>query len=193
MSRLPYITQAELNEDQREVWGVLTGGRRGDAARMTNAEGGLIGPFNAMITAPRVGGPIARLGEAVRFDTQLDRRLQELAIITVGAHFRANFEFWAHSRLAVAAGLPQAIPDALAAGTAPPFAADDEELVHRFTTALLRTGRADDATYAAMRALLGDEGLVEMVASIGYYCMISLTLDAFAIRLPDGVAAIWPD
>ena len=160
---------------------------------MTNAEGGLIGPFNALVTAPRVGAHIARLGEAVRFDTHLDRRLQELAIITVGAHFRANFEFWAHTRLAVAAGLSPEVASAIGAGTEPSFAADDEALVHRFTTSLLQTGRADDGTYAAMQTLLGDEGVVEMVASIGYYCLISLTLDAFAIQLPEGVAPTWPD
>jgi 4-carboxymuconolactone decarboxylase len=193
VSRLPYVTEGELTEPQRAVWDTLLGGRRGSAARLVNDEGGLIGPFNAMVTAPVVGGPMATLGEAIRFDTSLDRRLQELAIIIVGAHFRANFEFWAHGRMAVAAGLPQSVVDSLAAGEAPTFEQDDEALVHRFTTSLVGTGRVDDSTYRSAHELLGSEQLVEMVATIGYYALVSLTLDAFAVALPPGNEAPWPD
>lgn len=192
MTRLPPVTEADLDERQRAVWDTLLGGRRGDAARLVGGDGALIGPFNALVTAPTVGGPMAALGEAIRFDTDLDRRLQELAIITVGAHFRANFEFWAHRRMAEQAGLAPSVADALAAGEEPTFEADDEATVYRLARSLLTSGRVDDAAYTAARSLLGDEGVVEMVATIGYYAMVSLTLDAFAVPLPPGHDPIWP-
>lgn len=192
MSRLPFLTESDLDDERRGVWSILTGGRRGSAARLTNEQGGLIGPFNAMVTAPVVGGPMAALGEAIRFETGLDRKLQELAIITVGAHYRSNFEFWAHSNMALEAGLDESIVDALVAGTTPPFTDPNEEIVHTLAHSLVTTGRIADDAYAAAQTLLGDTGVVELVASIGYYGLVSMTLNAFAIEMPPGVEPIWP-
>ena len=192
MSRIPPITHDQADQRQREVWDAIVASR-GGAARLVGDDGSLIGPFNSMVTSPDIGARIAALGEAVRFHNTVDNRLLELAITTVGAHWRSNFEFWAHGRLAVEAGIDQSIVDALAAGQEPVFQADDEATVHRFASALVTTGRVDDATFAATRDLVGEQGVVDLITGIGYYCLISLTLNGLAIQLPPGVEPIWPD
>ena len=101
MSRLPLQTRDALADDGREVWDSITASRGAIVAD----EGHLIGPFNAWVTAPTIGGRLAELGAALRFESSIERRLLEVAIITVGAHWKAEFEWWAHSRMALHHGV----------------------------------------------------------------------------------------
>jgi 4-carboxymuconolactone decarboxylase len=174
------------------VWDNITNGRRGDASRMVNAEGGLVGPFNAAMHAPVTGKRVVTLGESLRFDTSLDNRLLELAVSMVGAHWRSNFEWWAHSRMAIAAGISEAAIRAIEAGAEPDFGAEDEKAIYAFTRSLLTTGRAPDDVYAAAQAHVGDQGMAELAQLIGYYCLISLTLNTFQVELPAGNVPAWP-
>jgi len=189
MTRLPFITEETLDPQQQKIWdGILsTRGKNG-----LNVEGGLIGPFNSMLFSPDVGARVSSLGAAVRFQTSLPANLLEVAIITVGAHWRSNFEFWAHARMAIDAGVDQAVVDAIRDGDEPPFADADEAAVHSMARSLLTTGRCGDAEYAAVAESLGNVAVVELTTLIGYYCLISLTLNNFAIELPDGIEPIWP-
>lgn len=190
MSRATPITQADATPEQREVWDAIVESR-GDPSRLVGPDGGLIGPFNAMVSSPITGARVAALGQAIRFSNAVDNRLLELAIITVGAHWRSNFEWWAHSRLAVDAGIDQTVVDALADGRRPSFVNGDEEQVHRYASALVTTGRVDDQTHADTVELLGEQGLIDLTFTIGYYCMISLTLNALAVPLPEGHEPTW--
>ena len=192
MSRLPYITADDLDADQQAVWDCVTNGRRGPASRMVNDEGGLVGPFNAPLYAAATGKKVVELGEALRFDTEIDNRLLELAVCMVGAHWRSNFEWWAHSRLAVAAGIDTEAVSAIERGEEPQLERKDEQAVHALTKALLTEGRADDATYAAALDHVGERGMVELTQLIGYYCLVSLTLNTFEIELPPGNDPVWP-
>ncbi len=192
MSRLPFITNQNLNADQQAVWDNITNGRRGDASRMINAEGGLVGPFNAAMHAPVTGKRVVALGESLRFETSLDNRLLELAVSMVGAHWRSNFEWWAHSRMAIAAGISEAAIRAIEAGEEPPLTEADEQAVYAFTRSLLTTGRVGDDVYAAAQGFVGDQGMAELTQLIGYYCLISLTLNTFQVELPPGNTPAWP-
>lgn len=192
MTRLPFITNDDLSPDQQAVWDSVTNGKRGPAARFINDEGGLVGPFNAALHAPATGRKIAQLGESLRFETSLDNRLLELAISTVGAHWRSNFEWYAHSTLAIKAGVPEAAISAIEKGDVPDFAEADEQAVYDLTRGLMVDGRASDDVFAAAHGYLGDTGMVEIVQVIGYYCLISLTLNTFQIDLPPGETPVWP-
>lgn len=192
MTRLPFITNEDLDADQQAVWDNVTNGRRGAAAGMVNEQGGLVGPFNAALHAPVTGRRVVELGEALRFETAIDRRLLELAVCTVGAHWRSNFEWWAHSAMAIAAGVDPGVIAAIEAGRDPDLELDDERAVHALTRSLLTTGRAPDDVYAAARAHVGDQGMVELAQLIGYYCLISFTLNLFEVELPPGNTPVWP-
>ena len=193
MNRLAYITEGDLDDEQREVWDSVTKGRRGASLDLINDEGGLIGPFNALLYGPKIGLRVSALGDALRFDSSLDRRLLELAVITVGAHWRANFEWWAHSRYAREAGVADDVIDAIAQGADPPIDRDDERTVYSFCRQLLNDSRVDDETYQAAVALLAERGVFELTALIGYYCLVSASLNVFRVSVPPGSEATWAD
>ncbi len=188
-TRLPYLRRDELDETAQAVWDALVGSR---GQHVVNDAGGLVGPFNAWVHAPGVGAPLGRLGAAVRFETSLDRRLLELAIIVVAAHWKAEFEWWAHARMAREHGVSEAVVAAIRRGEMPAFETDDEAAVYAFARQLVAGGGVDDQSYAGAVERLGRQGVVELVSLCGYYTLVSFTLNAFAVPLPPGVAPTWP-
>ncbi len=187
MSRLPFPTRDDLDDDGREVWDSITATR----GSIVTDDGTLMGPFNAWVTAPGIGGRLAALGAALRFESSVERRLLEVAIITVGARWRAEFEWWAHSRMALHHGVSQEAVDAIASGVTPRLP-DDERIVHDVARQLVDDGHVDPTTYAAARELLGDRGIVELITLCGYYTLVSFTLNAFEVALPPGEELAWP-
>jgi 4-carboxymuconolactone decarboxylase len=188
--RLSYLRYNELDARGQEVWDGVAGSRGGE---LVNAEGGLIGPFNAFVHAPGVGKHMSALGGRLRFRTSIGRRLSELAIITVGAAWKAEFEWWAHARMAREHGISDAVVDAIGRGEDPPFAAEDERVIYAVARELTGTGRVGQESYDAAHRLLGDEGMVELVALCGYYTLISYLLNAFAVPLPPGEQPLWEE
>ena len=187
MTRLPLQTREALDDDGRQVWDSITATR---GSIVTN-DGALLGPFNAWVTAPGIGGRVAELGAALRFESSIERRLLEVAIITVGARWQAEFEWWAHSRMALRHGVSQDAVDAIARGASPALA-DDERVVYAVARQLVDNGRVDRTTYDAAHSLLGDRGIVELVTLCGYYTLVSFTLNAFDVGLPPGEEPAWP-
>ncbi len=188
MSRLPLQTRDALDEDAQAVWDAITASR----GSIVTDEGALMGPFNAWVTAPGIGGRLAELGAALRFQSSIERRLLEVAIITVGAHWQAEFEWWAHSRMALHYGVSAEAVEAIAHGTTPSLP-DDERIVYAVARQLVATGHVDGPSYDAARALLGDRGVVELVTLCGYYTLVSFSLNAFDVALPPGEQLTWPD
>ncbi len=189
MTRLTPLHKDQLDDQGAALWDAIIG-PRGDS--LVNEAGGLHGPFNAWLHAPVIGKALSRLGSSLRFEMSLDRRLIELAIITVGARWKSEFEWYAHSAMALDAGVAQATVDAIGAGEAPDLQLADERVVHEVAQQLVQSSRIDDATYAAAKELLGEQQMVELVSLCGYYTLISFTLNAFEVPLPTGVAEQWP-
>jgi 4-carboxymuconolactone decarboxylase len=187
MTRLPLQTREALDDDSRQVWGSITESR----GSIVTDDGTLLGPFNAWVTAPGVGGRVAGLGAALRFESSIERRLLEVAIITVGARWQAEFEWWAHSRMALRHGVSQDAVDAIARGASPALL-EDERVVYAVARQLVDNGRVDRTTYDAAHSLLGDRGIVELVTLCGYYTLVSFTLNAFDVGLPAGEEPTWP-
>jgi len=196
LPRLPSIRQEGLSEDQRVVWEQITGGRRaaahGGRGGLITAEGGLIGPFNAFLHSPRLGGPAAQLGEAVRFDSTLDRRTLELIIVVVAAHWRSDFEFWAHTRYAREAGVEEELISAVASGADVTFASLDDQRIVEAATEILMTGRLGDDTYDSLLTQLGTSGVVDLVTVVGYYSLVAFNLNVFRVPAPVASSELWP-
>src|SRR5262245_46853456 len=169
MSRLPYLRRDDLDDAGRAVWDGLESSR---GSSLVNDEGGLVGPFNAWLHAPVVGRRLSSLGATLRFDTSIERRLLELAIIVVAAHWKAEFEWWAHARMAREHGVSDPVIEAIRRGERPAFAAADEALVYDVARRLMVGGSVDDPTYAGAAELLGHQGVVELVSLCGYYTLV---------------------
>jgi 4-carboxymuconolactone decarboxylase len=189
MSRLPYLQRDDLDDAGKAVWDGLESSR---GRSLVNEEGGLVGPFNAWVHAPVVGRRLSGLGATLRFETSIERRLLELAIIVVAAHWKAEFEWWAHARMALEHGVGAEIVDAIGRGDTPTFEAGDEALIYNLARQLVIGGGVDDVTYTGAVELLGHRGVVELVSLCGYYTLVSFTLNAFAVPLPPGQESAWP-
>lgn len=190
MSRAKPLQYEDATPEQKEVWDTLIASR-GNPATLIAPDGGLAGPFNAMVSSPGIGKRVGALGAKIRFENAVDNRLLELAICTVGAHWQSNFEFWAHGRMAIDAGIEPSIIDAMAAGDTPSFVHDDEACIYDFANQLVKTGRVDQARFDETHTIVGEPGIFDLISAIGYYCMISLTLNALEVPLPPGETPVW--
>lgn len=184
MPRLTPLRPEAMTNDQRTLYDAILGGKRGPGMR--GEDGALIGPFNAMLLNPHVGDRVQRLGEALRFDISLPRNVIEVATLVVGSHWRAQFEWWAHERLAKQAGVSETVIAAIKHGERPDFSNDDEAGAYDVASELYRTQRLTDASYAKAVQRFGESGVFELIALVGYYSLVSLLLNGFDVPLPAG-------
>ena len=184
MARLTPVRPEAMTDDQQTLYDAILGGKRGPGMR--GEDGALIGPFNAMLLNPHVGDRVQRLGEALRFDISLPRNVIEVATLVVGSHWRAQFEWWAHERLARQAGVSVAVIAAIKHGERPDFSNDDEAGAYDVASELYRTQRLADASYAKAVQRFGEPGVFELIALVGYYSLVSLLLNGFDVPLPAG-------
>jgi 4-carboxymuconolactone decarboxylase len=132
------------------------------------------------------------LGAFCRYGTVLAPRLSELAIITTGAYWRAGFEWAVHAPIALKAGLDAAAVEAIRTGGQPNFTRADEAAVHAFAHELLHERRVSDGTYRGAEQELGRRALVDLVGILGYYGLISMTIVAFEVPVPEGAPEPFP-
>lgn len=189
MSRLSAVRPEEATREQKAIFDAITGGDRGRTRPIESfldARGGLAGPFNAWMHRPDLGDAAHRLGERLRFHGVLPGAAREIAILVVGAKWMAEYEWWAHARIARREGVPEEAIGAIRRGERPALPDPVERAVYDFTVTLLRTGRLDHALYEETRESIGEEGLVELVTLAGYYTLVSFILNAFEVPLPEG-------
>jgi len=183
MSRIPERRPDTLNDEQRAVYEEIASGPHGH----------VVGPFHAWLETPDMARRIRALSEYIRFRSSLPRPLAELAILVTGRFWKAEFEFYAHAKLGREAGLDEGLIAAIAEERKPDFAQSDQEIVYTVCTEMYQTHRVSDATFARAEAALGRQALVELIATIGYYSMVSMTLNAFEAPLPEGEPSPFPD
>ena len=176
--RFKELTEAEMTPRQLEAYrGIISGPRKG--AR---------GPFNALLRSPDAADRVQRVGEYVRFHSSIPAALNEMAILITGRFWNAQFEFWAHSRLARTSGLSDATIDAIAEGRRPAAMSADEASVYDFCTELFRDRAVSDATFKAVAARFGEQGVIDLVVASGYYSIVSMVPNVDRYPLPDGAA-----
>ncbi|MEM9029092.1 MAG: carboxymuconolactone decarboxylase family protein [Pseudomonadota bacterium] len=178
MSRLPIPTLEEMSKAQRRIHDEIASGPRGTVPA----------PQQIWLHAPDFCDVAQKLGAYCRYGSSLPTELSELAILVVGRHWQADYEWWAHARIAREAGLPEAIIEAIRVGQAPDFVDQDlrAEVIYETAKEMLETQRLTQDSYDRALAALGRQGLVEVVGIVGYYCLISLTLNVFDVKTPDG-------
>jgi 4-carboxymuconolactone decarboxylase len=167
----------ELNAQQRTMIEHITSGPRGN---------NLGGPFNILLRSPEVGDLAQELGSKLRFMDTMPAKLRELAIIITSRHWISHYEWQAHRRAAAQAGLDESIIQAIAAGRRPEKMSPEETVIYNFATELLNTRRVSDATFAAAKQQLGERGVVDLIALMGYYQMVAMLLNVDEYPLPAG-------
>jgi hypothetical protein len=185
--RLPALNPGDLDHEQRDVYEAIVGGPRPKTVfSFLDEEGRLLGPFNAMLYSPVVGGPLQELGAALRFRTSFTKREREIATLVVAARQRSGYEWYAHERIGRRAGLSEAELTALRTGADPVLADARERIVHEVARALATDGDLSAPMYAEATATLGRTAVVELVTLVGYYSLLALQLRVFRVGVPDG-------
>ena len=176
MSRIPELALDKLSPEQRRVHDAIVAGPRGQVAA----------PLKVWLNNPGLADPAQALGAYCRYGTKLPPNLRELAVLIVGAHWRAGFEWAVHAPLAVEAGIDPGVVEKIRTGAAPHFEREDEQAVYEFVTELLTTRRVPPPVWDRALSILGQGDLIDIVGILGYYTLICLTIDAFEVPAPAG-------
>lgn len=152
------------------------------------ASRGRIGaPYQYLLHSPDLAARVAHTIGFARFEANLDRRVSEIAICTVAREMDCLYEWAAHEDDARAAGVAEQTIQAIKKGMAPQGIDVGDAAVVNYVQALLRPPhRANDATFGALYALLGERDMAELTAVIGAYTMLACCLNAFDVQAPEG-------
>jgi 4-carboxymuconolactone decarboxylase len=174
--RMAEIPLDQMSPAQRSVADAILSGPRKSIG----------GPFNAWLRSPELADRLQKVGEYVRFNSSLDKRINEMAILMTAQAWGSQYEWYAHAPLAIKAGLDPAIVAAIGAGRKPDTMKDDEAIVWEFSTQLRRDHGVDDMIYAKALEKFGEQGIMDLVAVNGYYDVVSMTLNVARVVPPPG-------
>ncbi len=176
MSRIAPLLPENMTDRQKQVYDVVASGPRG----------GVRGPLAIWLNRPDLADHAQALGRYCRYDTLLSPRLSELAILTTARLWRSEFEWAAHKPLGLMAGLTPDVIEAIRTSRQPTFELEDEAIVYAFAQRLHTERQIDDELYARTISVLGADAVVDLTGILGYYTLISMTINVFAVQPPNG-------
>ena len=179
---MPALDPAAMSPAQREAAREIATGRRG----------AVYGPFVPALRSPEFARRLQRLGEYLRYDNALEPRLREMVILLTAREWTQDFEWDVHAPAAADAGLSAATIAAIAEGRRPDAMRDDEALAWDAIAEIQRTRTLSDATYARSVAAWGEQGVVDLIGTIGYYAMLAMIMNVARTPLPAGRPTVLP-
>ncbi|RYY88434.1 MAG: carboxymuconolactone decarboxylase family protein [Comamonadaceae bacterium] len=153
---------------------------------------GIRGPFNALLRNPTLADRVRALGDSIRFESSLPADLREFVILLVARFWSARYEWHAHSKVAIEAGVAPAVVDAIGRGRTPDGMTPDQALLHRFCSEMLQHKDVADATYAETLERFGETTLLDVMATAGYFSFVSVILNTIRAPVPEGGAQLPP-
>ena len=176
MPRYQQVDETKLDDAQRRVWNECKSGPRGSVPP----------PVHVWLKSPGLAAHAHKLGAHVRFATAFTPKQTEIAILMTARYWTAQFEWAAHVRLGLQAGLTENQIDAIAGRRTPHFDDPDDQLVYDFCRDYYDDHRVDDATLERVEKRFGEQGAVDLAGLIGYYSFVSVTLNVFEVPTPPG-------
>ena len=147
-------------------------------------------PFNVLLRSPVLAERMRKVGEYLRFESAIPKRLNEFAILITARTWTAQYEWYAHLRLALKEGLDPLTGEELEKGQRPSKMKPDEEAVYDFCHELHTCPSVSDAHYNAVLKLFGEQGVVDLMMVSGYYVMVAMALNVNRSPLPEGAVPI---
>jgi 4-carboxymuconolactone decarboxylase len=175
MGRLPDIDEAKLSSDQRRIYD-----------QIMRARGHMSGPFAIWLHNAELCENTLKLQEMFASRVKLQRRLLELMILVSARLTTATYAWFIHEPHALKFGISRDIIQAIRERRTPDFTRDDERLVYDITMELNTTRSLSEESYKRGMAMFGEQTMVELVSAIGFYVMVAMTLNAFAVAVPEG-------
>lgn len=180
--RMPPIPGDRLTDAQKKAIEEFKAARSADIS----------GPFVPMLRSPEAMSRARAMGDYLRFRSTLPPRLSEFVILMTARRWTQQYEWNAHQRLALRAGLKPEIVTAIAEGRRPERMADDEEILYTFCDELQRNQSVSDATYARAVGRFGEAGVIDTLGITGYYTMLAMVLNTARTPLPAGAKPALP-
>jgi 4-carboxymuconolactone decarboxylase len=174
--RFKPLTYEQLTPEQKKFAEHVLSGERA----------ALTGPFNVLMRSPEMADLAQQFGARVRYHSSVPRKLNEFAILITARFWTSQYEWYSHHRDALKYGLNPALIDSLATGKRPSPMEHDEEIIYNFCTELLKNKQVGDATFKATVDKFGEQGVVDLIGTTGYYQMVSMLLNVDRYPLPDG-------
>jgi 4-carboxymuconolactone decarboxylase len=153
---------------------------------IAESRGRVAGPFSVLLNSPEAAGRIAHLGTYLRFESRLFPAERELAILTTSREFDCDYEWSAHEPLARRAGVRDEAIGVIASRGPLTRLTKNEAIIVRYGRELFRKRRVSDRTFEAAKARLGEQGVTELTATMGYYAMLACALNAFQVEPAPG-------
>ncbi len=171
-NRLPDFDPSRATPEQKAVLDEILSGPRGN----------LNGPFLGWIHSPELAQHAQRLGAFCRYQTGLPLRLSELAILVTAQRWQAQAEWYIHHPIALGAGVPEAVAEAIRNGQRPAFDHADDALIFDFASELYDAKRVSDAIWTKTVERFGHTVTINLVGLLGYYALVAMTLNVFGMR-----------
>lgn len=163
------------------------------ADRIAARRGAVRGPYQVWLNSPEVCERVEALGAFVRFESSLPEHLRLLTLLIASRAFDAQYSWNAHIAQVLAAGIPQHAVDAIARRERPVFDREADGVFWEFCDELLREHFVSDAVFRRVQEHFTAEQLVDTIASLGNYTMLSMCLNAFEVDLQPGLEPPFPD
>lgn len=153
------------------------------------SRGAVQGPFTMFLHSPEIAGRVAHLGAYVRFEGSLDMRVRVLAAMVVAREYQALYVWGAQTGGARRLGVPEQTITAIREDHSRGVPTEDAQIID-FTRQLLRKHRLDDGTANAMRSRFGDDEFIQLTGAIGYYALLSMTVNACELEPAEGAEVL---
>lgn len=174
--RLKLLSPGEMSAEQRAIYDESIASKRGSPPP----------PMMAWLASPEMARHATRLGAFLRYDTSLTAAESELAILVTARHWSAQFEWYAHKKMALDGGLDPKIIDAIRDRRTPSFDSAKAQVIYDVARSLHEAKGLPQPLYDEAMRLLGERGLAEVIGLCGYYTMVSMTLNTYQFPLPEG-------
>jgi len=175
-ARLPYISRNDLPEADREIWDNFIKSRGSEPGHI----------HRTVANAPNLLRRFLGLADELRNGTQLDARLRELALMTVGRLTGADYEFVHHWNMSLRLGVKREQLEHLADFESSPHFNDQERAVMRYAAETTSNVKVSDATFNALRAFLDNRRIMELVMNVAFYNAVARVLVPCGVELEAG-------
>ena len=176
VARFPEIRDDALDDEQRRVAAKIISGPRGS----------LPGPFVPLLHSPGLADRVQSLGAYLRFECSLPEDLKELAVLVTARRWTAQFEWYAHSRFALEAGLSSEIIAAIAEDRRPEGLSPVQAAIYDFCVELHDKGQVSDGNFQRASDHLSLRSVMDLIALCGYYTLIAMILNVAQVPVPEG-------
>ena len=178
MARVPFTRRENMTPEGQKVWDEIESTR-----------GGVARNYAALLNNPQAAGSMAALGGYARYETPLDPRVKALAVLTAAREANGHYVWTVNQPGARAAGIPEDVISAIHERRAPVGLDAKDATVVQFVLELLRQHRISDTTFEALRTMVGEAGIVDVLVVSGYYHTLAHCLQALEVELPEGTVS----